>query len=56
MGDSWPHGAFVPGEQGAAARLIVSWDRGPRVRTPDAYVGLAESTFAHVRCAVLHGS
>jgi SAM-dependent methyltransferase len=45
-------GAFMPGEQGPAARLIVSLDRGQYVRTPGEYAQLAERIFADVRCVI----
>jgi SAM-dependent methyltransferase len=43
--------ARIP-EDGFAARLLVSWDRGDHVRAPAEYERLAESVFEEVRCEV----
>jgi SAM-dependent methyltransferase len=43
--------ALISGDR-AAARLLVSRDRGGHVRTPAEYTRLAESTFDEVRCDV----
>ena len=36
----------------AAARLLISWDRGQNVRAPDEYQRLAEASFGRVKCDV----
>jgi SAM-dependent methyltransferase len=42
----------VVSDDRAAARLLVSWDRGGHVRGPAGYKRLADSAFGRVRCDV----
>jgi SAM-dependent methyltransferase len=44
--------ARVPGGQGRLARLLVHWDRGEHVRTPEEYRKLAEAEYGAVRSTV----
>jgi SAM-dependent methyltransferase len=58
LGALGPGGRFVsidptviPDDR-AAARLLISWDRGQHVRAPAEYQRLAESSFGQVKCDV----